>query len=94
MAAHHGKHEYKEFKVSDLTYLSSYVPSHNTYFAIYFTLTGLHALHVIGGAVVMAYLLFFGGRMWRSSTARLFPTISITALRSGKVSVGKNAPRR
>lgn len=79
-AAHHGKHEYKEFKVSDLTYLSSYVPSHNTYFAIYFTLTGLHALHVIGGAVVMAYLLFFGGRMWRTQPERLTNRVEVAGL--------------
>ena len=30
--------------------MSNYGPWHNTYLAIYFTLTGLHALHVIGGA--------------------------------------------
>src|SRR3954462_2731316 len=32
------------------------VPGHSTFFAIYFTLTGLHALHILGGIIVMAYL--------------------------------------
>ena len=27
-------------------------PETNTYLAIYFTLTGLHALHIIGGVIV------------------------------------------
>ncbi|MBI4550521.1 MAG: cytochrome c oxidase subunit 3 [Candidatus Omnitrophica bacterium] len=41
-------------------------PSTNTFYAIYFTLTGLHGLHVIGGVVVNAYFLFFGKRMWET----------------------------
>ena len=32
-------------------------PSTNNFLAIYFTLTGLHMLHVIGGMAVNAYLL-------------------------------------
>ena len=31
-------------------------PSHSTFLAIYFTLTGLHGLHILGGMVVMAVL--------------------------------------
>ena len=31
-------------------------PWHSTFLAIYFTLTGLHGLHIIGGIVVMAVL--------------------------------------
>ncbi len=75
-----GEHHYEKINVSDLTYLSAYVPSHNTYFAIYFTLTGLHAAHVIGGAVVMAYLLFFGGRMWRTQPDRLTNRVEVAGL--------------
>ena len=32
-------------------------PSHSTFLAIYYTLTGLHGLHILGGMVVMAYFL-------------------------------------
>jgi len=42
-----------------------YFPSTNTFLAIYFTLTGLHALHVIGGMAVNAYLWVTGGKMFR-----------------------------
>ncbi|MEM9445198.1 MAG: cytochrome c oxidase subunit 3 [Verrucomicrobiota bacterium] len=43
---------------------SMFYPKYNGYFAIYFTMTGLHAIHVIGGAIVMAYfwLPMPGGR--------------------------------
>lgn len=39
-------------------------PSTNNFLGIYFTLTGLHGLHVIGGIIVNTYLLFFGTKMW------------------------------
>lgn len=39
-------------------------PSTNNFYAIYFTLTGLHGLHVIGGILVNLYFLLFGIKMW------------------------------
>ena len=41
-------------------------PSTNTFLAIYFTLTGLHGLHVIGGMAVNAYLWGPGSKLWKS----------------------------
>jgi|TARA_B110000438_G_scaffold88239_1_gene87725 cytochrome c oxidase subunit 3 len=42
-------------------------PSSNTFMAIYFTLTGLHGIHIIGGMIVMLYFwLPFGNKMWDS----------------------------
>jgi len=41
-------------------------PSTSTFLAIYFTMTGLHALHVVGGMVVNAYLLGPGSRLWHT----------------------------
>jgi len=40
-------------------------PSTNTFLAIYFTLTGLHGLHVLGGMVVNAWYVWPGSKMWR-----------------------------
>ena len=42
-------------------------PSSSTFMAIYFTLTGLHALHVVVGAGYNAYLLGPGIGMWDSN---------------------------
>jgi len=41
-----------------------YFPSTNNFFGIYFVMTGLHMLHVLGGIVVFIYLLFPGSKMW------------------------------
>jgi hypothetical protein len=40
--------------------MENYGPWHNTYLAIYFTLTGLHALHILGGSIVIGYLVGAG----------------------------------
>ena len=42
-------------------------PSSSTFMAIYFTLTGLHGIHIIGGMIVMLYFwLPVGSKMWDS----------------------------
>ena len=38
-------------------------PSTNNFYAIYFTLTGLHGLHVIGGIIVNLYFLLLGVKL-------------------------------
>lgn len=43
-----------------------YYPSTNTFLAIYFTMTGLHAAHVLGGTLVNTYLLGPGAKMWKT----------------------------
>ncbi len=42
-----------------------YFPSTSNFFATYFTLTGLHGLHVLGGVILNSYLLFASGWYWR-----------------------------
>jgi heme/copper-type cytochrome/quinol oxidase subunit 3 len=41
-------------------------PWHSTYLAIYFTLTGLHGLHVLGGMVVNSYFWGPGSKLWKT----------------------------
>jgi len=41
-------------------------PSTNNFMGVYFTLTGLHGLHVLGGMVVIAYFLGPGAKMWKT----------------------------
>ena len=43
-----------------------YYPSTNTFLAIYFTMTGLHALHVIGGMSVNGYFLATAKSYWKA----------------------------
>lgn len=39
-------------------------PSTDLFYAIYFTLTGLHGLHVLGGILLNLYFLFPGQALW------------------------------
>lgn len=55
-------------------------PSTNTFFAVYFTLTGLHGLHVIGGMVVNGYFWGPGAKMWKSDPERFTNRIEVAGL--------------
>lgn len=56
------------------------LPSEHNFLAIYFTLTGLHALHVIGGIIVNTYFLLPGARMWKSDPRRFTNRIEVAGL--------------
>lgn len=73
-------HEARKIATADIKRLSSFVPAHSTYFAIYFTLTALHALHVMGGALVMAYLWGPGSKMWKTDPERFTNRIEVSGL--------------
>jgi heme/copper-type cytochrome/quinol oxidase subunit 3 len=55
-------------------------PSTSTFYAIYFTITGLHGLHVIGGIIVNAYFWGPGSRMWKSDPQRFTNRVEIAGL--------------
>jgi cytochrome c oxidase subunit III len=42
-------------------------PAESTFYAIYFTLTGLHGIHVLVGILINAYFWGPGSRMWRTA---------------------------
>ena len=56
-------------------------PSSSTFMGIYFTLTGLHMLHIIGGMIVMGYFwLPFGNKMWQSNPEQFTNRIEVAGL--------------
>jgi heme/copper-type cytochrome/quinol oxidase subunit 3 len=55
-------------------------PSEHTFLALYFTLTGLHGLHVIGGIVVFGYLFGPGAKMWKTEPERFTNRIEVCGL--------------
>lgn len=74
------KNEEITVKKSDVSFMQNFGPWHNTYLAIYFTLTGLHALHVIGGALVIGFLWGPGAKMWKTDPERYTNRIEISGL--------------
>lgn len=69
-----------EIPREEVAFASKFAPAWNTYYAIYFTMTGLHGLHVIGGALVLAYYLFFGKKMYLSNPEWLANRVEIGGL--------------
>jgi|TARA_B100000131_G_scaffold311862_1_gene345242 cytochrome c oxidase subunit 3 len=55
-------------------------PSTNNFLAVYFTLTGLHGLHVIGGIIVNGYYFGPGKKMWDSEPERFTNRIEVAGL--------------
>jgi len=55
-------------------------PSTNNFLAIYFTMTGLHALHVIGGLIVNGYLWGPGAKMWKKEPERFTNRVEVAGL--------------
>jgi heme/copper-type cytochrome/quinol oxidase subunit 3 len=55
-------------------------PWHSTFFAIYFTLTGLHGLHIVGGIVVMLYLAGPGAGLWKKNPEQYANRVEYTGL--------------
>lgn len=64
----------------DIRFLGSHGPKFGPYYAIYFTMTGLHGLHVIGGAMVLGYFLFFGRNLYRRNPEHLANRVEVGGL--------------
>ena len=69
----------KAFEYSD-KFSHGFYPGESTFLAIYFTLTGLHGLHVIGGIIVISYLLGPGSKMWHTDGEQFTNRIEIVGL--------------
>jgi len=73
-------HEEIKIEGANIKSMSNYGPWHHPYTAIYFTLTGLHALHVIGGALVIGFLWGPGAKLWKTDPERFTNRIEISGL--------------
>ena len=56
------------------------LPEKSTFLAIYFTMTGLHGLHVIGGMIVNGYFWGPGSKMWKTEPERFTNRIEVAGL--------------
>ncbi|MFQ6675307.1 MAG: heme-copper oxidase subunit III [Fidelibacterota bacterium] len=57
-----------------------HLPGTNNFFGLYYTMTGLHGLHVLGGVIVNTYFLLTGARMWQRERERFTNRIEIAGL--------------
>jgi cytochrome c oxidase subunit 3 len=73
-------HDEIKLNRADIAKMQNYGPWHNTFTAIYFTLTGLHALHILGGCCVIGYLWGPGSKMWKTEPERFTNRIEVSGL--------------
>ena len=59
---------------------AGHYPSTHNFYAVYFTMTGLHGLHIIGGIIVNAYLWLPGAKMWETDPERFTNRIEVAGL--------------
>ena len=69
-----------EISTTNVERLSAFIPSHSTFFAVYFTLTGLHGLHVLGGVIVIFYIWGPGAKMWKTDRQRYINRVETSGL--------------
>ncbi|MFN0075376.1 MAG: heme-copper oxidase subunit III [Prosthecobacter sp.] len=84
-AAHGGEHGEAHhptviLEKKDITFFSNFTPKLNTYYAIYFTLTGLHGAHVVIGALVLAYFLCFDNKRLKQDPEHLANRVEVGGL--------------
>ena len=65
---------------SQISEMQNYGPWHNNYLALYFTLTGLHAMHILGGSIVIGYLWGPGRKLWKKDPERFTNRIEVSGL--------------
>lgn len=59
---------------------SKFTPRWNTYYALYFLITGLHGLHVVGGIIVLGHFLFFGKKIYLKNPEHLANRVEVGGL--------------
>tara|TARA_B100001540_G_C15549835_1_gene525344 strand:+ start:53 stop:655 length:603 start_codon:yes stop_codon:yes gene_type:complete len=59
---------------------AGHYPSTHNFYAVYFTMTGLHGLHIIGGIIVNAYLWMPGAKMWNTDPDRFTNRVEVAGL--------------
>ena len=57
-----------------------YTTSHSNFFGLYYTMTGLHGLHIVGGIIVIGYFLLPGASLWHKNPEYYTNRIECTGL--------------
>jgi len=69
-----------EIPANKIKSMENYGPWHNTYTAIYFTLTGLHGLHVLAGAIVIFAIWGPLAKVWQQDPERYINRVEVSGL--------------
>lgn len=92
-AAHHEESPRNEMMHSDhkgehsitvprdqIKFMGNHGPRYGNYYAIYFTMTALHGLHVVGGALVLLFFVVFGKKLYLKNPEHLANRVEVGGL--------------
>ena len=65
---------------SKFAHVPPLLPSTDNFLGIYFTLTGLHGIHVLGGMIVNGYLWGPGSKMWNTEPEKFTNRVEVAGL--------------
>jgi len=69
-----------EIPRSEIVTMQNYGPAHNNFTGLYFTMTGLHVLHIIGGILVIYMLWGPLNGMWKTDPERYTNRVEVAGL--------------
>jgi len=69
-----------KIEAADVSTWSAFAPKHSPYFAVYFTITGLHGLHVLAGVLVFCHFFIYGERLYRKNPEHLANRVEVGGL--------------
>ena len=76
----HGPSRILQVPRDQIKFMGNHGPRYGTYYAIYFTMTALHGLHVIGGALVLLFFTVFGKKLYLKNPEHLANRVEVGGL--------------
>ena len=78
--ADHGESKPITVPRDQIKFMGNHGPRYGNYYAIYFTMTALHGLHVVGGALVLLYFVVFGKKIYMKNPEHLANRVEVGGL--------------
>ncbi len=76
----HEDHPTVTIPFEEVEFFSNFGPRKNPFYAIYFTMTGLHGLHVLGGMLVLGYFMVRGRRLYLKNPEHMANRVEVGGL--------------
>lgn len=77
---HHGPSRHLVVPREQVKFMGNHGPRYGNYYAIYFTMTALHGIHVVGGALVLLYMVVFGKKLYLKNPEHLANRVEVGGL--------------
>ncbi len=77
---HHGPSRHLTVPREKIKFMGNHGPRYGNYYAIYFTMTALHGLHVVGGALVLLFFAVFGKKLYLKNPEHLANRVEVGGL--------------